>query len=1027
MADNKDQKFPSKRSEKGGEEKLDDTIPPYSSFGKADEDFEQEGLSSTMMSIDPNQFGLDVTKTAIRKEEASRPPSDQEIIEERLEKKRHPFIQSLHRIFKRKKGSGQPFQLPQAVKGYLGIWICYPAESFFVQTFFYLIRFFIIGVALSCQYLFLKGIIDSVQNQHPAMYFFLGAFFIQFAGIVFCVWKKFSPAWVFSLPVSAISLIMSYGTLFYHTADPNYFSLFGTPISETFNGFYLLILIFSFVLSVFYIVRNFALKIFVSGIFAFAILSFGYNFLFDIRLEASLFGIGFFKIIPYDVLQPATLTLFIIFPLFLLLFGIFSFVFRIATQARGFSRSLAFLFLFISFLNISLMQKNRVSHFFNLFLPQRLDVGGIEMNHQNQDFKIVTKNFFGNQGSDRVSRYKMEMTYSNKKKKFLLQVVDQFDFPVYNLTKHDLLVSSNGKNSEHFSLKEEKSFDPKKASYWLEMKLEPQDHFLKWPSKRGVYQKNDFLALSLSDPKKLKRLEVKFGDQMILDVSSPLPEKIDIPLYYFHEGEVDLTAFAYDDLGQEIFQEKMNFSVKNPENFSLLFPLEEDLVGEQVNVLFHEESLPKNNIQKVKYFWNGNLLEESVEFSYFHTLDLREQPLGKAILEIEIVTEKESFKKKISLNRVSEKPNFLITEPAFGVFAKEEMTVSYELMDPSKKVAGIKVFVNGIPFENFKSEKQSFVLPISRWQYSQIYLSVQATLQDGEKLSAWTQINRGTSELELKFDSNSLGFLNFGKTAFIFDASVSNWDNWQNQSKWKTMTEVVLAPEVETKIADLNPEFFAFGSEKPYYFYDCSDARDLLVRQRTDQPLAEKKEYNKALLKRILEGLQPGGTGALFSAIQLAYKVKPELLVVFADSSDSCQTNLVSALPSVLKTSPQTKIFFISLGPVREKEKQEFLRLSEMTGGRYIQPENYEALIKSLLEILSLNYELYSQDKLLEKAPLGDRVFHLGPGEYTLKIPYGAGFQEIPLKLEHGTKTILSVSGKKEQAKDKIYIEQEVK
>jgi hypothetical protein len=397
-------------------------------------------------------------------------------------------------------------------------------------------------------------------------------------------------------------------------------------------------------------------------------------------------------------------------------------------------------------------------------------------------------------------------------------------------------------------------------------------------------------------------------------------------------------------------------------------------------------------------------------------LDLSAVPDAQGILKVVVDTGTGPLSQTVSVVKGTPAARLHLTEPPMGVFAEHDMPVAYSVSGSGIQVAGVKLFVNGNAFTDFTVKDQRFTLPVSRWQMSEIYVVLTAVLSNGQNVSDWVQINRGMSELELKFDPATLGFLNVSKVAVILDASVSSWDNWQNKSKWQAMGNVILAPDVENKLALLNPSFFVFGSEKPYYYYDCADAHDLL----------EKRSYNKALLKRILEKIKPGGVAALTKAFELAYKTKPDMIFAFADSSDYCTANLVNALRKTASQSPSTRVFLISLGRVHQKDQKELIRLAERTGGRYMQPEDYNALSKMLIEELVLNYELHSQDKLIAKLPLEDKSFHLGPGNYVLKIPYGARVQEVPLKLEHGTQTTLTISGKKVENQNKIHIQQSV-
>lgn len=997
---------------------LDKTLSPSDEVADPDK-AQGDELNTTMMAIDVSKLGTDVTKTDI-KVQAPKSPTDDDIIREQLEEKKSPLVRLFGQVFGRKKKAARVVNLPRVLEPYLHFWVCDPNETLAFQLFFYALRLAIIVLAITGQSILGQEVVESFRKLHPERLLFAVIFAVELFLTLYFLLRKKSPGWLVTWPLTALALIMVYGAIFYHTADRDYFTLVDGTIADHLNEFYMLVFLYVGIMALFGVIRQFLLRSLLALLLVAAIAAMALNLFLNVRLEQSFFGPGLLAKIPLDYLQPVWLSLQIVTPLLLLFLAVYALKpggkSSLDNAVRSMARSLAVLLFFVTVLNLALLQKNRVFHVLNLVLPQRLDVGGIEFKYLNQNLKIITKNFVANEGRDSKSRYRFHVRYAKKKKMFLLQVEDVFGFPVKNLGQADFLVTSDDKKITTAGITEDRALDLEKGNYWIKLELTPKSDVVRWQLERRSYLPQEEIGFELTQPDKLGRVVVKYGDEVLLEVKSPKSSNTALPLGYFRDGIFKLNVLAYDALDQEIFQKDLDVHVVSAKDLAILFPRSGDVVGSEVAVVTRLTGVPAAGVKSMSYYFRDQLLGHFDELGYFQLLDLSAMPDGQGTLKVVADTGTEQISQLVDIDKGTPVASLRFTEPPMGVFAERDMPVSYGVSGSGAQVVGVKVFVNGSAFADFVVKDQGFTLPVSRWQMSEIYVVLTASLTNGQNVSDWVQINRGMSELELKFDPATLGFLNVSKVAVILDASVSSWDNWQNKSKWQAMSNVILAPDVENKLALLNPSFFVFGSQKPYYYYDCADAHDLL----------EKRSYNKALLKRILEKIQPSGVAALAKAFDLAYKTRPDMIFAFADSSDYCTADLVSVLRTSAGQSPSTRVFLISLGRVHQKDQKELIRLAESTGGRYMQPEDYTALTKMLIEDLVLNYELHSQDKFIAKLPLEDKSFHLGPGNYILKIPYGAKVQEVPLKLEHGTRTALAISGKKVESQNKIHIQQSV-
>lgn len=997
MADEKKSNDPKKDLEDTGSHRLDDTLEK-----NADEladDLEQNELNSTMMSIDVNQ--IDTTKAKIPLENfpevMEKTPTDAEFLDEKLEKKKFFLARFFRQIFQSKK-------LIDSVDS---------SSSFVSKLFFFIIMLFLLGAAVYAQYVLFTELIESFSNHHPERYVFLGVVSLQAFLSFFVIWKRGSVGWLFALPFTVLTLIFAQGALFYHTADPLFFSIQGRPISQILTYFYVFSLVSLCLVGFYHVFKNIFLKILFGFLLLFSLLAIGLPDYLGVKLEFGFFGPDFLSIIPFDYLQPLYLCFHFVFPLIFLLFFVSSFISE-TKRCRAFARSFSLFLVSLLILNFALMQKNRVFHVFNYFFPLHLNMGSIEMKEGGLKIKVSTKNFSAFESSDILPRYHLTLDYKNKQKKYLLQVVDEWGFPVKNLKADDLVVSVGTKPS-HLTLIEDKKLSLEKGSYTFSVKAEPEEESVKFLNMKKNYLNSDFINIEFSSTKNFKKILIRNENKIYLEADISESHKISFPLFYFNAGPKDLELLVFNDSGQEMEHRSFSFVVeKNPEVL-ILSPLEGDSINKHFTILLQLEGQPPDSVTKQAYYINNRLVLEFDHWVHFTELPFEGE---EKIEELKVVVETpaQTLSKTIKLSQQESAQNIMITAPGQGEFTEPQTKVSYQLSGSDSKMKDLTVFVNGYRFEDIQMTDQSFLLPVSRWETDKIYLSLKANLEEGQQVSTWVQFNKGMSELQLVFHGKSLNFLNLGKAALILDASASQADSWQYKTKWQAIKEALLAPEIEKKLTILDPSFFLYGNTRSTRFVDCSDA----------QNISSKPGYNKTQLKKILDGAAPKGVSALLAALQMAYKEKPAFILAFADGSDFCHPSLVPHLQSYFKYSPQTKVSFISVGMIAESGQKELRRVAEMTGGKYFQPRDTEALNKVLFESLAFHSELFFQGEKILKIPLEDKVFQFSPGDYVLKIPFENEVFEIPFKLDHGTKTILEISGQKTGQTQKIQVERSV-
>jgi hypothetical protein len=977
----------------------DANIPRMDDLDSADS---AEDMNATMMGIDIGNIDLDGnTKTEIRIDV----PSDDEIIQEQLEQKKSPierFVSALASKFK----SGKRRELPRFLRRYYHIWICPPGTSVREQLAFYFIRMLIVAYSVWFFDLLIGQTKMSVDAGHPASMIYM---VVVGSCAVLCLLAllfKASPSWLATLPLTALMVIIACAALLYHTADPDYFFYKNAPLSEWLNWFYITTVIYIALTTVFSIAESIVAKIFFGIICLICIAPLFLNIYSNVDLELAFFGYGFLRKIPYFFVQPQYVVFHLLLPILFFVFVILSFSRH--KIPSGFARSLSLLLLVVVATSLGLMQKNRVFHAVNFLVSEKLEVGGVELEIENQSLKIETKNFKNNLGNDTKARYRMSLKSSKIKGQFLLQVVDQFNAPVKNLTKQDISVYADQNKVKDFKFTEDEGVNPERGNYILELKLSAKQPLITWDEKKTSLTDKDKIIFKLSDVSKIRRIVIKEHDDNLLDVEYPKADQIEFPLSYFEEGDHRLLLSVYDHMDQEVVKETIKLNVKVKADFSLLSPVELDVVGDQLPVLLLPKHIPISDIKSVSYLINAKEVYHAEGFLFFHSIEISDYPVGNLSLTVNMVLRQGTLTKTVSVKRVDSIPRLIISRPLMGAFALRNTQVKYSIENDVAKIAAVKVFVNGVVFKDLNINSQSFDLPVSRWAQSELFITIQAVLQNGQRVSDWIQVNKGLGVLDLTFNKPSLKFLNYKKIAIVLDASISSLDNWQGKSKWKSIRKIVTDPKVEKQIKKLHPSIVAYGAGKAHYYKDCEDVEDLVAA----------RQYNLAVFKKKLSNIKPKGVAALYAALENTYEDKPDKIFVFADSTDTCHDNMLTKMKK-LSRNQKTQIVIFVLGDILEKEKQLLKKLAESTGGKFYQPDTYEILQKTFLDELTLNYEIYSNNQLIHRSPLENKKFHLLPGKYTLKVPYSTEIKELNFTLENGSEKGLEVSGDRSKIKVK--------
>lgn len=1017
MAEDNDPKKPEEGEEEQAAKATD--LPAYEESGGT-EDLPIEDMNSTMMSIDVNALrhdDVDDTKQNIK----VHTPTDDEIIQEQLESKKSPvarfFSQIGQSLKSAKRGGGEEAvsKLPKGLQGLVGVWISPPGISPFGQIVFYLTRLVILIVGLSAQFFLVKALVHSFQVHHPAKLVFLALIVVNLLLWVLVILKKYSPGWLLTLPYTALAAIFALGAFSYHTSDPLYFSLQDKTIADILNAYFTIGFLYVALVTLGNMAKSLPSRI-LWGVFCLlGFVPLGINAMLGVTFEQSFWGEGFLAKIPSTLFQPTFLFLHGLIPLGMILFlakGFLGGKSDSAKVSKGFSLSLAPLFLGFFVLGVGVMQKNRVFHVFNLVVDQKLLAGTAQLDVLGNSVLLTTKGTQKNLG-DTQARYRMSLKPTTSESQYRVEVFDGFEVPVHNLSKSDFRVKIDEASNKDFQFVLDPSSKSAEPVYLFKVNLKKRDQALKWVSRKESYGSTENLLFEVDDPAGLAKLAIKEGSDTLFEQEGPFEGRVKVPLSYFEAGKRKLLAVGYDSQGQELAKLSLPILIEQRKEFLLVAPLEQDSVSEAVSVLLYPKGFTSTDITSVSYSINGNVVTTMDHFSSLVSLDLSEQPQGELNLNVEVETAQDGkLTQSVKINHVKTMPHRLsIVSPTQGSFAERETQVQYNVKgSQQQKLLGVKVKVNGTDFDDFEVKDNQFTLPTALWKGREIYISVQATLENGKKTSDWVQINRGQTQLALKFQNKTLRFLNLDEPAVVLDASVSNWDSWQARSKWESYKEVLLAPEISARLEELRPSVYVFGSETPYYFESCDDARRVV----------RAKKFSKAELKKQLDKVQPKGASSLVAGLKKALSDNPQKIFLFADGGDTCDSNVLQKLRSRLKDK-STQIVVFAMGQIPSKQVKELQKLAEETKGAFYQPQDYDNLLKLIAGELSLKFELLSAGKTVFEGELKDQSLDLAPGEYVLRIPFGNQHKELTFPMEHGVKKLLTVRGKSR----KIYVDEE--
>lgn len=990
------------------EEKPKVDLPAYQgNDGTADVPIED--MNSTMMSIDASVLQAEETRQNIS---VQTEPLDDEIIQEQLEEKKS-FVVRLFKKFKKKLHDKKEMNEQESVvakstppffkKAFAGVWVAPEGSSKAAMAGFYLMRLVILVAGLFLQWALIKTTVVGFQETHPLNFVILTIVVVEILLVALALWRKVSANWFVALPLVAITSVFTLIVFLFHTRDPFLTSVFDESLRELVNPFLLFVAGYLLLVFLTSLSRLKVAKILWSMLMLLVIGVVAANASQNVSFENTLFGQGAFENIFFFDLTPSYLILQGILPLvflYILVRSLWPAKTDLQKNSKGFALSLLPAMLVMNVFGVGVLQQNRIFHVGNFVMPLRLDYFEAQWFADGHAVQLQSR---VEKAQDNQSRSKILWDYKEGEDQTPLSIVDFYGASVLKLKKSDLVLKVDGKTHNDFQFIDNPTQRVGSKDYILKINFGDQSQVLSQIAPKKTYSLNDKIEFRVKNVKSVAKVSVTNGESVLHEFDKEISDKISLSLDALTPGQHELTWIAFDEKQKEISRQSVSFNIVQNKSLLILAPLAEDAVDDQVTVQMQVLGIDPQTIEKVAYFVQGDLLQEVQGFISALSLDLSRFENQKLELEVKVKTNKEEFVKTIPVYKMNKtQHHFAIQSPTQGSYAAQDVLVAYELAGETsepQRVLGIRVAVNGVDFQDFEVKENSFVLALQDWEQTPLFLTIQATLEDGSKLSDWVQINRDQAVLEMKFAKGVDQLFSDESLAVAIDASSSHVDIWDGMPKWDVYHELLSQDQVQAFIGQQDLKLWVAGSQSPFYQNNCYDVVAVSAKQID----------SKADLAKQFKNHSPTGVSNVNAVLTRASKDKPRKVLLFTDAGSDCPLALQSSL---LKDLQKDKVVVnvFGLGDLSSSEQKQLQKLAEQTNGHFYKPLHYKDLEEKFLEELSVKFELHQNGKLLQKIDLKDPIVTVPSGDYILRFPALDKNQEVEVSLKAGTKLLLEFS-----------------
>jgi len=898
---------------------------------------------------------------------------------------------------------------------YLYLWVAPPDWKTVPKLIFYINRIFVVLLGIGLNLVLFKNYFDAQQAQNS-----LAMPLVILAGVctaitLLSVPFKLSPGFFVGAPFAGILILANLQVWLSTTSENTFIVLWGHNIGDVLNLFLILVTL----LQIFFLMLSWPfagllkLPFILPGMFGIAGLA--TNMLAKRYLESAWTGSLWFEKIPLIFAQPVFVLLQGYFPLVFVLSLIWFLLFWKKLQEQRKSGWLIMhllVTLLATGLGVGLLYQHRLPHLLMTFIAKPEGLGMTEIKWEEHTIRLETKNYEAKKDQDKIERYHLRLIPMKAKEKntdkaeFILEILDASGFPVLFQEKQNYIIS----------------VDEEKLKTWDMKTLGPGTNLSKIPqaasidaqtafqvSFKAAWAQNPFTvsdfqltadgwSLKINGPETGEKKWA--GYELTIDGKDPQTNHFDMPLTEgtisigaLDEGKHDFTIVLEDDAGEKYrLRRSLEVKAQKSERAWVVSPMEGDTVENDFSVVVWPPDDQRDAVEKVDIFVD----DETAPVVSGSPSVINVSLAGKESATLRVVVNmkgRAAHEEKIKITVGSKVGSLLFKRPYLGEFLSGAVPVELGT-EGAKAFTNVELLVNGQSVHQWAAADSL----IYEWDTTglaagEYLLQARGTTAEGQVSSwSWTTTGVGAVKVVPPIGKAKVGFK---KVVFVLDASASQQDGFDGQGKWDWEKDIFKDEKVNQRLSESEAGILVFGASKRAAVNDCKDV----------QWLVKPDEYSRKKAREGLQALMPKGVSGLKKAVQLALEAKPQKIIIITDSKDACGGKEGSEISKDFKKVPGLIVDVVSLGAALEPEYLK--RIAKDGDGVFLEVADGAEFIDEMVSLLSLRYEIYQEDKLVQSAPLDSREIMLKPGKYRLKVAMEPPFKDVDFEVFHRQRTEL--------------------
>lgn len=968
---------------------------------------QNKDMNSTMMAIDAGDLDFDnATSTRINVDGEEAAPTDEQIIQEKLDQKKSFLSKLITKLTNLKKSKpstpSKKISASKVLRKIEGVWWP-PIQLNTLQKIVFVISrvLIVLGSVFAYQILF-EQLDLALKLEDQLKYYLMGGLGLSILFSLLALFLRWAPTWILTLPVSILVFWAGAVDYFIPNASKEVYQFSGLVLSESWN------LIFLFGLSVVGLIflAGVLQKVFSRIILAFVLflplIPFAFNQLESIPLVQSFFGVGFFQEILPAEFQPVSLAAHAFIPLVFLLIVFFSFLEKKkGASSFRFARSLLIPTLLLNGALFVLLSLYFVPQVFDLVLSPSSKIGVAEMKLDNGILRVESKHYNRASLDDESAWLNLDLKSTAKPDEFFLYVQTPRQTPLPTFQKNDLRWFWQKDLVKQGTLKlldvNEKGF----SKYVFKTSLPEVTAAFEIVKPQRQYSTKDSLVLQLTKGHNLEKIVIKInsGKSFFEKLLAKTDQDVKIPFFSLAPGDYQ---FTIEGLGSEdnlIETKQLAFQLAEQPAVQIVYPLTAGFQkGRQI--VLQNIGFDSSQVELVTFKWGDDILFETNSFQNIYQIPNNDVSLdGDQTLSVDIKLSDMELSDSIALSSKPLLAGFDLLEPQMGGFISENVTL--RLAAGADQLKSVSFFLNGELFENWEQKNPTeYQLNLSQWKKNQLYLSVLVESVDGKAASFWTQLNRGQGRLQLMVDDKKLDFLKKRQLVVLIDSSNTTRDAWQGRSVLNQSKDLLVDPTIVAQLNQLDLSVLS-SNEQKIDSKGCALARDVFVGSK----------ISVADLRKDLETLSSAGEGGALNLLKKSFDEKADQIVYLTDGLSQCDSkrDLQKWVKLKGKSLPLMDILVLSHNQKTSSFVDVFEGLEQV---KVHYPQSREFLHQQFLELLSVQVQILKDEKIVWRGLLKDQYIELAPGSYKMKVVSGADQREFDFNILNSIQTKMTLSSK---------------